>query len=30
VDDVQEMAVGLVVAITHAAAEDVHVDVRIV
>jgi hypothetical protein len=30
VDDVQEMAVDLVVATTHAAHEDVHVDVRIV
>jgi hypothetical protein len=30
VDDVQEMAVDLVVAVTHAAHEDVHVDVRIV
>jgi hypothetical protein len=29
VDDVQEMAVDLVVARTHAAREDVHVDVRI-
>ncbi|WP_222267049.1 hypothetical protein [Modestobacter marinus] len=30
VDDIQEMAVDLVVATTHAAHEDVHVDVRIV
>ncbi|MCV2489849.1 hypothetical protein OF117_10790 [Geodermatophilus sp. YIM 151500] len=30
VDDVHEMAVDLVVAMTHVAAEDVRVDVRIV
>jgi len=30
VDDLQEVAVDLVTAMTHAAPQDVHVDVRIV
>ncbi len=30
VDDIEEMAVDLVVAMTHAAPEDVHVTLRIV
>ena len=30
VDDIEEMAVDLVIAMTHAARQDVHVQVRIV
>ncbi|MGY1643002.1 hypothetical protein ACI782_18000 [Geodermatophilus sp. SYSU D00703] len=30
VDDLEEMAVDLVIAMTHTAPEEVHVDVRIV
>jgi hypothetical protein len=30
VDDIEEMAIALVVAMTHAAPQDVHVQVRIV
>jgi hypothetical protein len=30
IDDLQEMAVDLVLAMTHAAPEDVHVEMRIV
>ncbi len=30
IDDVEELAIDLVVAMTHTAAEDVHVEVRIV
>ena len=30
VDDIRDMAVDLVAAMTHAARQDVHVDVRIV
>lgn len=30
IDDIEDMAVDLVIAMTHTAAEDVHVDVRIV
>jgi hypothetical protein len=30
VDDIEEMAIALVIGMTHAAAQDVHVQVRIV
>lgn len=30
IDDIEDMAVDLVIAMTHTAAEDVHVEVRIV
>ena len=30
VDDIEEMAVALVIAMTHAAPQDVHVQVRVV
>ena len=30
IDDIEEMAVDLVIAMTHAARQDVHVQVRIV
>ena len=30
IDDIEDMAVDLVIAMTHTSAEDVHVEVRIV